>query len=89
MARRRTEPDSDLIAVCRLQGGDARVLLIQGNPGDRRLRERFNCQIHELDARLGAAGCSRLLAILPSSATLVRTIHVPAGVHVDVPVHVL
>ncbi len=79
MARRRTETDSDLIAVCRLQGGDARVLMIEGNPGDRHLQDRFTCPLHELDPRLSAAGCSRVLAVLPSSATLVRTIHVPAG----------
>ena len=67
------------MAVCRHEGGEARVLLIQGNAGSRSLVDRFECRSTELSDRLTAASCGRVLVILPSSATLVRTIHVPQG----------
>lgn len=84
MARRRTEFDSDLMAVCRHDGEAARVLLIQGNAGSRSLVDRFECRSTELSDRLTAASCGRVLVILPSSATLVRTIHVPQGSPIQV-----
>ena len=67
------------MAVCRHEGGDVRVFLIQGNPGSRSLVDRFECRSNELSDRLTAASCGRVLVILPSSTTLVRTIHVPPG----------
>ena len=79
MARRRTEFDSDLMAVCHQQGGEAWVLLVQGDAGHRRLVDRFECRANEVSTRLASASCGRVLMILPSAATLVRTIHVPPG----------
>jgi hypothetical protein len=79
MARRRIESDPDLLAVCRRRDGageDVRVLLVRG---DRSITDRFTCSVTELPDRLADAACSRVLAVLPGAATLVRTIHVPAS----------
>ena len=42
-----------------------------------RIVDRWSCAGSELGPRLTAAGCDELSVILPASATLVRTVHVP------------
>jgi hypothetical protein len=79
MARRRIESDPDLLAVCRRRDGggdDIRVLVVRSN---RIVEDQFTCRDSELPARLAAASCGRVRAVLPGAATLVRTIHVPAS----------
>ena len=81
MARRRTELEPDLIALCRRIGDDVAVLLVEesANQAAARVLAQFRCPVAELESRILEARCGRVLAILPSSATLVRTIHVPPG----------
>ncbi len=79
MARRRTEFETNLIAVCRRRGDGVLVLLVrEQSPGSPvKIVDRFACTPDELESRVLEARCGRILAILPSTATLVRTIHVP------------
>ena len=81
MARRRTELEPDLIALCRRMGSDVCVLLVEepSSKAPARVLDQFRCPVEELESRLLKARCGRILAILPSTATLVRTIHVPPG----------
>ncbi|MBC02359.1 MAG: hypothetical protein CMJ34_03510 [Phycisphaerae bacterium] len=81
MARRRTELEPDLIALCRRRGDDVCVLLVQeqGSRTPSRVVEEFTCPPEGLESRILDARCGRVLAILPSTATLVRTVHVPSG----------
>ncbi|MEE2896308.1 MAG: PilN domain-containing protein [Planctomycetota bacterium] len=80
MARRRQESDPQLLAVCRLEGDEVHVLLVREGSGTGHATvDRFRCRESELEDRLLEASCSRVLAILPASSTLVRTVHVPAS----------
>lgn len=86
MARRRIESDPDLLAVCRRHDAAAgspqvRVMLVRGR---NELVDRFTCDLEALPDRLSAVSCSRVLGVLPGSATLVRTIHVPPAAPLQV-----
>lgn len=86
MARRRIESDPDLLAVCRRHDTDGespqvRVMLIRGS---NELVDRFTCDLEALPDRLSAVSCGRVLGVLPGSATLVRTIHVPPAAPLQV-----
>jgi hypothetical protein len=78
MSKRRIEFDSNLTAVCRRRGDGFRVAILRGN-GSKTIEETFWCSPGDLRTRLETAQCGRILAILPSSASLVRTIHTPPG----------
>jgi hypothetical protein len=78
MSKRRIEFDSNLTAVCRRRGDAFRVAIFRGN-GTQSIEETYWCSPSDLRQRLETAQCGRILAILPSSASLVRTIHTPKG----------
>ena len=52
------------------------MILVSESDGPR-IVDRWSCTGPELGTRLAAAGCDHLLVVLPASATLVRTVHVP------------
>jgi Tfp pilus assembly protein PilN len=81
MARRRIEFETDLIAFCRRIDDEASVLLVEESSPKRpaKVVDHFTCSAASLEERLLEARCGRLVAMLPSTATLVRTVHVPAG----------
>lgn len=76
MARKRPETRPTLLGLCRHDDGEYRVLLVSEIDGTR-IVDRWSCTGSELGPRLTAAGCGQLLVILPATATLVRTVHVP------------
>lgn len=86
MARRRIESEPDLLAICRRRDDEgrppqARVLLVRGG---RTVVDRFTCDLDVLPDRLAELSCGRVLGVLPGSATLVRTIHVPPAAPMQV-----
>ena len=78
MSKRRIEFESNLTAVCRRRGDRFRVAILRGN-GSKAIEEIFWCAPETLESRLESAKCGIILAVLPSSASLVRTIHTPPG----------
>ena len=78
MSKRRIEFDPNLLAVCRRRGDGYRIMLVRGN-GSRSIESLVWCSPEDLRSHLENARCGRVLAILPSAATLVRTIHTPPG----------
>lgn len=78
MSKRRIEFDPNLMAVCRRRGDGYRVMMVRGN-GSKTIESLVWCDQDDLRRHLEAAQCGRVLAILPSAATLVRTIHTPPG----------
>ncbi|MAH66456.1 MAG: hypothetical protein CMJ27_08715 [Phycisphaerae bacterium] len=78
MSKRRIEFDPNLLAVCRRRGDGYRVMMVRGN-GSKSIESLTWCSPEDLRRHLEDAGCGRVLAILPSAATLVRTIHTPPG----------
>ncbi len=78
MSKRRIEFEPNLTAVCRRRGDGFRVIIFRGN-GSKSIEDTFWCSPGDLRSRLETAQCGRILAILPSSASLVRTIHTPPG----------
>ncbi|MCP4794812.1 MAG: PilN domain-containing protein [Phycisphaeraceae bacterium] len=78
MSKRRIEFDPNLLAVCRRRGDGYRVMLVRGN-GSKSIESLTWCSPEDLRRHLEDARCGRVLAILPSAATLVRTIHTPPG----------
>ena len=78
MSKRRIEFEPNLTAVCRRRGDGFRVAIFRGN-GSKSIEDTFWCSPADLRTRLETAQCGRILAILPSSASLVRTIHTPPG----------
>lgn len=78
MSKRRIEFDSNLTAVCRRRGDRFRVAIFRGN-GSKTIEEIFWCDPEALESRLETAKCGSVRAVLPSSASLVRTIHTPPG----------
>ncbi|NCF39311.1 MAG: hypothetical protein GWP75_04240, partial [Planctomycetia bacterium] len=78
MSKRRIEFDPNLMAVCRRRGDGYRVMMVRGN-GSKAIESLVWCDPGDLRGHLEAAQCGKVLAILPSAATLVRTIHTPPG----------
>ena len=78
MSKRRIEFDPNLLAVCRRRGDGYRVMLARGN-GSKSIESLAWCSPEDLRTHLEDARCGRVLAILPSATTLVRTIHTPPG----------
>ncbi|MCP4834061.1 MAG: hypothetical protein GY895_04790 [Phycisphaera sp.] len=86
MARRRIEFETDLIALCRRIGDEVSVLLVEESSPKRpaKVVDHFKCSTASLEERVLEARCGRLIAMLPSTATLVRTVHVPSGTALQV-----
>ena len=78
MSKRRIEFDPNLLAVCRRRDDGYRVMLVRGN-GSWSIESLSWCANGDLEGHLEAVRCGRVLAVLPSAATLVRTIHTLPG----------
>ena len=78
MSKRRIEFDPNLMAVCRRRGDGYRVMIVRGN-GSKTIESLVWCDPEDLRRHLEDFQCGRVLAVLPSAATLVRTIHTPPG----------
>ncbi|MCH2162619.1 MAG: hypothetical protein MK085_12205 [Phycisphaerales bacterium] len=77
MQRNRTEPDLDVLAICRRERDGWRVLILRENDSGSRVEGHFKATDSECAQRLEQASVGRMLVLLPSSAYLTRTIRLP------------
>ena len=77
--KRRTEQDNGILAVCREEGDDWRIITVKTSGNASEVTATFLGSASESRTFLDKSNARQILTILPSSAYLIRTIRLPQG----------
>ena len=77
--KRRNEQDNGILALCRQEGDDWRIVTVKTSGSTSEVDATFLGNANESRTFIERSNAKRILTILPSSAYLIRTIRLPQG----------